>query len=120
MSKIAYSGKLVAQLVSLAREKKIYWIVPLVMFLGLMGFVTGWASWLEQGFLQIMALGARGFGLETLALLGLCLALPVSGLVLEKVLGERRGWIPVAGLELLALAQVAAVLGSLGLFATIG
>ncbi len=35
MSKIGYSGKLLREFLGFAREKRVYWIVPLVVVLGL-------------------------------------------------------------------------------------
>ncbi len=39
MSKLTYSWKLYREYYRFARERKIYWIVPLVMFVTLMGFL---------------------------------------------------------------------------------
>ena len=39
MSKFGYSFKLLAEFVRFARENRVYWIVPLVIFLGLTALV---------------------------------------------------------------------------------
>jgi hypothetical protein len=40
MAKLSYSFKLFAEFVRFARENKMYWIIPLVVFLGLATFVV--------------------------------------------------------------------------------
>ena len=40
MAKLAYSFKLLAEFVRFAREHKTYWIVPLIVFLGLAALVV--------------------------------------------------------------------------------
>ena len=40
MSKISYSFKLFAEFVRFAREHKVYWVIPLVLFLGLVALVV--------------------------------------------------------------------------------
>ncbi len=39
MSRLSYSGKLFREFVRFARDNRAYWIVPLVVFLGLAAFV---------------------------------------------------------------------------------
>ena len=39
MSKVSYSGKLVREFLGLARQTRSYWIVPLIIFLGIVGFL---------------------------------------------------------------------------------
>ena len=40
MGKLTYSHKLLAEFVRFARERKVYWIVPLVLFLGLAAVIV--------------------------------------------------------------------------------
>ncbi len=46
MGRLRYSGKLFGHIVRFAAENKVYWIVPLLLVLGLLGLVifTGQAS----------------------------------------------------------------------------
>jgi len=46
MGRLRYSGTLLKHLIRFAAENKVYWIVPLVLVLGLLAFVifTGQAS----------------------------------------------------------------------------
>ena len=39
MGKISYSGKLLREFVRFAHDNKAYWIIPLVVFLGITAFV---------------------------------------------------------------------------------
>lgn len=41
MSKIGYTGTMLRQLVGFARHNKVYWIVPLVILLGLFAALGG-------------------------------------------------------------------------------
>ncbi len=40
MGKLAYSGKLLRELVDFARENKVYWIVPLALVLALAALIA--------------------------------------------------------------------------------
>ena len=40
MGKISYSGKLFREFVRFARHNKAYWIIPLILFLGITAFVV--------------------------------------------------------------------------------
>jgi hypothetical protein len=40
MARFTYSFKLLAEFVRFAREHKTYWIIPLVLFLGIAAFVV--------------------------------------------------------------------------------
>lgn len=40
MSRIGYAGKLLREFARFGREKKTYWIVPLILLLGLCGLVV--------------------------------------------------------------------------------
>ena len=39
MAKLGYSGKLLMEFVRFARENRVYWVVPLVLVLGLAAFL---------------------------------------------------------------------------------
>jgi len=39
MGKLSHSGKLLRELIQFAAQEKIYWIVPLVLILGLAGLI---------------------------------------------------------------------------------
>jgi hypothetical protein len=41
MSKLTYTGRLLGQFVQFARRNKVYWIVPLVILLGLFAALGG-------------------------------------------------------------------------------
>ena len=40
MGKLGYTSKLLREFIEFARYKKAYWIIPLALFLGLMGFLA--------------------------------------------------------------------------------
>lgn len=40
MAKIGYSGKLLMEFARFARDNKVYWVVPLMILLGMVAFVV--------------------------------------------------------------------------------